>query len=314
MSKNLLTALHRWASRQDENFITDAFAHLLQSLIERDRRFALNFLGYLTEERFPVLKEGDPVQVSTQVTVAVGRPDIEISCANHLVYVEAKVEAGFGENQLERYLADLEQQSPKSSTLVVLSRYPLDIPVDIRARVVTRRWYQVAHWLHLRLGEGVIKDPVNIYLAAQLIEFFEARNILMEKVEPTLITGIRSFRSLIAMVSEAIAARKVTMHKSFARDWAGYYFSKEKREFFVGLYYERPQFLVFETVDFAVVPDAAKALGFGKMLGSRWEWLLPLDSEEGNFFSVSREEQMECVGRFIDEGVIAANKVRKVEA
>jgi hypothetical protein len=216
-----------------------------------------------------------------------------------------------GDKQLERYVDELDCNASTSSTLVVLSRYPVEISSNISNRVVARRWYQIAHWLHDKLEHGAVNDVVNQFLVKQLIDFFEGRNILMEKVGPELVTGMRAFRSLIAMVSEAITARQMTMNKSFARDWAGYYFDREKQDFFLGLYYERPEFLVFETYNFAVVPNAAEKLGIGEMRGKRWEWSFPLQLEEVGFFSFDREQQMKCVAEFLDDSINAANKVRQ---
>jgi hypothetical protein len=107
MKNNLLTALHRWASRQDENFITDAFAHLLRHLLADDAAVGRKLLQFLTDEKFSVGSNNGSIQVKTQVTLAQGRPDIEISSECQLVYVEAKVESGLGDRQLERYVIEL---------------------------------------------------------------------------------------------------------------------------------------------------------------------------------------------------------------
>ena len=46
---NLLTLLHRWWPRQDENFMTEAFAHLLRHLLlyeaVRCRRWRITWLA-----------------------------------------------------------------------------------------------------------------------------------------------------------------------------------------------------------------------------------------------------------------------------
>ncbi len=318
-NSNLLVALHHWASRHDENFITDAFAHLLRHLLADDKAVGIELLMYLTDGRFSAALAEKTINVRTQVTVAKGRPDIEISSSTHLLYVEAKVESGLGEQQLERYLMELGAQKPQeASTLVVLSHYPIEIPTAIRNRVVARRWYQVAHWLIESLARGDVKNDVNKFLVGQLIDFFQARNITMEKVGPEMLTGLRAFRSLTAMLSEAIAGRRMTVKDSFGRDWAGYYFDKGKQEFFLGVYYERLNILVFETKSFPVVADADTRLGFGKVsrvshtLNKRiWTNELILDSDEVKIFELARDEQMHRIERFLSDSLDAVATIRE---
>lgn len=317
MKNNLLTALHRWASRQDENFITDAFAHLLRHLLAADAAVGRKLLQFLTDEKFSVGSNNGSIQVKTQVTLAQGRPDIEISSEGQLVYVEAKVESGLGDRQLERYLAELDgKQSSGSTTLVVLSRYPIEVPVAIRDRIIARRWYQVAHWLVERKAE--LTNGVNVFLVQQLIEFFETRNIIMEKVGPEMLPGLKAFDSLMAMVTEAIVAQKMTFKDSFGREWSGCYIDKTKQEFFFGVYRERPHILVFETFNFLVVGNADELLGFGKSERvshtrnkQKWSNELRLDSEESPFFALSRMEQMDRIEGFLRESLIAVQKIRQ---
>jgi hypothetical protein len=48
---NLLLRLHRWASRQDENFTTECFAHLLQYLLKNQPAIAFRILDNLTNRK-----------------------------------------------------------------------------------------------------------------------------------------------------------------------------------------------------------------------------------------------------------------------
>lgn len=320
-SSNLLLTLHRWASRQDENFITDAFTHLLQRLILEDTRAGLGLIEKLIGKRLPIECDPASIHVSTQVTLAKGRPDLVIGWPQHLVYVEAKVESGLGNRQLERYLEELDTKvPPERSTLVVLSRYPVDVDQGIVDRVVARRWYQVAHWLIESLEQNLVTDNINKFLVDQLVGFFKARNITMERVEPEIVAGVRSFKSLVAMVTEAISARRTTMAPSFGRDWAGWYFDKKVQDFFYGVYYERPNVVVFETTMCPVPSDADKRLGVGRMSADsttpnkrKWCNDLVLDSEEVKFFVLSREEQMRRIETFLAECIDAANRIREVQ-
>jgi hypothetical protein len=310
--------LHHWASLH-ENFITDAFSHVLKRLLNDDERAGIEVLQFLTNERFPPVGITTPIIVRTQVTLARGRPDIVISRLNHLVYVETKVESGLGDRQLERYLEQLEESTlPDATTLVVLSRYPVKVPAPIKKRVISKRWYQVAHVLTDILKREAIKNPVNKFLIEQLIGFFEARNITMGQVGAEMLVGLKAFDSLLSMVSEAILSQKMTTKDTFGRAWSGYYFDKPKKDFFFGVWHDRSNVLVFETHKFPVVNDADRRLGFGRMKSASYApnkkaWVneLVLDCEEVNFFALTRAEQLHRVELFLAESLKAVRTVKE---
>jgi hypothetical protein len=105
---NLFLRLHTWASGQDENFTSESFAYVLQHLVEHDPAAGVRILHRLTAGRLGLPPQDAAfVTITTQVSVAEGRPDIEIGTPDHLVYVEVKVEAELGERQLERYRSAL---------------------------------------------------------------------------------------------------------------------------------------------------------------------------------------------------------------
>jgi hypothetical protein len=327
---NLLTALHRWSSRQDENFVTDSFAHALRRLLEFDPMVGLEILRRLTDYRLNVTQqsEAQSIAVTTQVTTELGTPDIEIRACDHLAYIESKVEAELGDRQLERYLEMLEKDSDVSSrTLVLLSRYPVELDQGLSERVVQRRWYQVADWLHAALRSHSILDPINVFLVEQFIGFLQSRNITMEKVGWDLPGGVKSLRSLALMLGEAIAAVKFAKEKSVAWDYVGFsVLEKDKlsgkpiKPFFLGIYYEHPEVIVFETNQASVGDDAIERVGFGKLVidrdkqsGKKWVNELLLDSEDVHFFALSRERQMQRVEEFLRHSLAAANRIRGSE-
>ena len=43
-----LIRLHRWAHRQDENFTTEAFVHLIKTLLDLEYQSGIDFLSKLT--------------------------------------------------------------------------------------------------------------------------------------------------------------------------------------------------------------------------------------------------------------------------
>src|ERR1700688_2325476 len=121
-SNNLLLRLHKWAWRQDENFLTEAFAHLLRQLLESEPEAATELLSLLTASFLKVRVEDTRlVEVHTQVVETEGRPDLELRTAKQQVYVEVKVESEPGAGQLLRYRRLLRQSDAESTLLILLS-------------------------------------------------------------------------------------------------------------------------------------------------------------------------------------------------
>lgn len=78
-ANNLLFRLHRWAWRQDENFLTEAFAHLLTHLVEHEPEVGVRLANKVTGNLLAFdSKVDERVEVRTQVRGIDGKPDIEI--------------------------------------------------------------------------------------------------------------------------------------------------------------------------------------------------------------------------------------------
>jgi hypothetical protein len=128
MNHNLFVDLHRWAERQDENFTTEAFAHLLRHILSNEATFGIRILNKLTGLAWPV-EAAREIQIVTQVTVDEGRPDIEIGLDRiHLVFVEVKVEARLWPDQVARYRAALSRARGSRAPLILLTKYPIVFP------------------------------------------------------------------------------------------------------------------------------------------------------------------------------------------
>ncbi len=64
---NLLVRLHKWARRQDENFLTETFAHLLLHLLWEEPEAAVNLLQVVTAGFLVIpVRESRAVEVRTQ--------------------------------------------------------------------------------------------------------------------------------------------------------------------------------------------------------------------------------------------------------
>lgn len=328
---NLLARLHKWAERQDENFLTDAFAHLLRHLRDKEPQVAFDILCQLTGGRLPDIEAErirNTLTIRTQVTTEQGRPDIEIAIPGiFLGFVEAKVESNVHKKQVERYLKELKRHLtelknvvPKIATsLVLLTRYPVELAEysEYVDQLFFCRWYQIAGWLETEYNkEGRITRTEIRFLTNQFVEFLKIRNIAMEKAGPELVPGLKSLRNILRMLEEAIIAKtgRATGYCKFVddRDYIG--FNLDKKKFFVGIDYEEPTKLFFETQDFPVREDAKERAGFGEfeMDEGGWGlmWLHELELEP-TFFALPKDEQIKSIFDFVDKCLEATRKIKK---
>ncbi len=94
VENNLLVALHKWAIRQDENFFTDAFAHLLRHLCDESPELAVHLLSRLSNNCIKVTAECvKRVDIATQETTEGDgkRPDMRICANDQLIYIEVEI-------------------------------------------------------------------------------------------------------------------------------------------------------------------------------------------------------------------------------
>src|SRR5580700_5178604 len=101
-SNNLFLRLHKWAARQDENFLTESLAVVLEQLLVLAPAVGTRLVSRLTGG-FIDLTESDAstIAIRTQVEAVHGRPDLEIRATHHLAWIEVKAEAELRAGQLE---------------------------------------------------------------------------------------------------------------------------------------------------------------------------------------------------------------------
>ncbi|WP_165251208.1 PD-(D/E)XK nuclease family protein [Paludisphaera soli] len=319
VTNNLLSRLHRYASRQDENFVTEAFAYLLRHLLENEPNVAVRILSRLTGGILNAsADQASSITVTTQVATEQGRPDLEISTLDSLIYVEAKVDSELGDRQLERYREELQKQAGFAYRgLVLLSRYPVSVPHSVAGLVVSRRWYQVADWLLDELQGGSLGSDVSRFLVVQFTDFLTQRGVTMEAVGWQLVEGMKAFRGLLGLVQEALAALKITFQKT--NGWESINFYLDAKNFWVGMSYDRPGILIFSTLLSPVGSDGVEKAGFGRVepegnspTGIKWVNELVLYSEDVHFFARSRASQLQCIEQFLKDSLAAAQRARPV--
>ena len=309
---NLLSALNKWARQQDENFFTDAFAHLLRHLCEHEWEVAARVLANLTaDEVWLSVLPDERVTISTQVTTKTGRPDLEVRTRNRLAYIEVKVEWDVEETQMPRYREALMASGVEHTRLVLLTRDPQDLADDEHQPDVLCRWYQIAEWLESEgkwleseVDAGRVRDDVSVFLIRQFVGFLKARNMTMDRIGSELAPGLHSLRSLLLMIEDILVSQRLKYIKCYGWDYVGFYLDNKK--FFLGVEFNWPGVLEYSTEELEVRADAATIVGFGeteKYDGAPGAicWYHELDLAAEEFVTLSRDEQRRRLAEFLDK-------------
>jgi hypothetical protein len=91
---NLFLRLHKWASRQDENFLTESLAVVLEQLLVLAPAVGTRLVAGLTGDFIKLPPEdASAIELHTQVEAGQGRPDLEIRSPHRLVWIEVKAES-----------------------------------------------------------------------------------------------------------------------------------------------------------------------------------------------------------------------------
>lgn len=306
MNSNLLYNLHRLAIVQDENFITESFSYILQKLIESEIEVSLFILNNIFGEFYRIgSNEISAVSIATQISTPYGKPDIEIKGPSFLFYIEAKIESGFGIDQLDRYRRALNESGAESTALITFTRYPLFIEEKSSKPDKAIRWHQIVEWLE----EAEICDLVNRYLRDEFITFMKLRGIAMEPVRWELTEGIRSFQNLLTMISEALSATNVSIYsKSGAWDWHGYYI--EDKHFFIGIYLSNPSVIELNS-EVPLKENIPDNIEVGMIEYDCWKNQLDMSSEDIHFFARNKQSQLLCIEEFIKDSIEFGRKLLK---
>jgi hypothetical protein len=302
---NLLVALHRLAHRQDENFVTETFAHLVRHLLRYEPDVAVGLIASLTDDRVVLSpRDADTVTVRTQVTTDEGRPDIEISTADHLIFVEAKAESGLGWEQLPRYRKALDADEHPNKTLVLLTRHTTEDREQASVADTDHRWYEVGGFLKQRMASGACKHEKSGFLVSQFAGFLQARGMLMERVRWEYTNGIRALWNLMKMLEEVVHKHTDEVIRSVGQQWAGYYLDGKRG--WVGIGWEEAAWLTFQSEEMTFDKAAADSLEYGEArenkyspCGFKWYYEKDLESEEVHFFARSQESQMQWLEAFV---------------
>jgi hypothetical protein len=312
---NLFLRLLKWAVRQDENFLTESLAVILERLLNRDtlltRVVGARLVAALTDGFIYVDAEtAEMLEIRTQVTTAEGRPDLELRLPDRLAVCEVKFESGIRLGQLEGYREYLRTSGFLQTRLILLSKYPALLPEDSEQPDRVVRWYELADALERELPELKEADPPCHFLCEQFHTFLKERNMALAQVGWQLSEGTRALHSFLVMLQEAAKGCQVTTRRFLhsVKDIPKHVgFKLDGGKYFLGLDLEDPGKLLFSTRS-RIDPEAARQLGEGEVRTDswapgqpRWYRAADLDSEDVHFYSRSKVEQIRWLEKFLRE-------------
>jgi hypothetical protein len=311
---NLFARLHKWAGRQDENFLTESLAVVVEQLLVLAPVVGTRLIGLLTRG-FIGVPAGDAgsIEIQTQVEEATGKPDLEFSTPYRLVWIEVKAESELRTGQLEGYRVLLKARKTSQKRLGLLTRYPQTYSVEDARPDFEIRWYELADWIEDELTALDNAGEVAGYLGRQFLEFLRTRGMTLTQVGKYMPEGLRALANLMNMLFEAAAACKVSAKQVANRDFMGV--NLDDTKYVIGIDFSEPEKLWFGT-RCRIDPEAAAKLG-GELTKEnfipgrcRWNNKVQLDSEEIHFFSRSKVSQMQWLEEFLQD---CLSKARSIE-
>jgi hypothetical protein len=313
-ANNLFLRLHKWASRQDENFVTESLAVVLEQLLVLAPAVGVGLIRRLTGGFIDLPPEdASAIELHTQVEAVQGRPDLEIRTLDRLTWVEVKAESALRKGQLEGYRVLLGETGAAVTRLVLLTRYPETFEPGDAQPDVAIRWFEVADWLESELPAAEAAGDVAGFLARQFLDFLGARGMKLAQVGKYLPDGMRAWGSLLNMLSEAAAACKVSA--ALHADWESTGLKLDERKYWVGVTYAEPEKLWFGT-RCRIDPVAAGKLGAGEVAEESWvpggfQWWkgVELEPEPVHFFARSKIGQMQWLEGFLRECLAQARSI-----
>lgn len=300
MVNNLFLRLHKWAHRQDENFVTESFVFLLRLLLEREAPVGVELVRFLCGNDGESLDLGGQLPVvTTQTVVEEGRPDIRVEAPGLLAFVEVKVESSLGHRQVERYREALRRSGATIQRLVLMTRYPVAFARDDVVPDRQLRWHEVAGWLQANLPE----DAPSRFLARQFLDFLKVRIMTFERVGPEYLKGVGALNNLTHMLGFAIE-QTPDLGKPKPYTSAGYIgFHTIPPGYAIGVRLNRPDVLRMRSL--ARSFDRAKLIeAGGKVDEVNYDtplFELHLDSIPEGFFTLPSEDQLAVLKAFLAE-------------
>ena len=202
VADNQLVRLFRLAHRQQENYTTEAFAHVLRYLIAHEASIAAEALDWLTgTEAFSTAGvASDSLAVETQChSEDCGIPDVRIQSDSLDVIIEVKLDASLRQEQLCAYWPLLVRGGKPTKALIGLTGAPPEIPTSAACEAagvvghpVLRTWVGLAAELRRCLADSA--SPLTRHVVEQILGLLNYLGLTPMRIESELSSEVEAHR------------------------------------------------------------------------------------------------------------------------
>jgi len=305
MNNNIFSALAKYNSAIDENYLTESFVFVINSLLQREHSIGCEIITRLcaNDDEF-TFSINEDISVTTQETTEQGTPDIKISTPDKLIYVEVKHDSPLGYKQIFRYKQALESSIATIKKVVLLTRFAVDFEEQKEKPYKHVRWYEIYNWFSV--AKTRTKDHICIYLIESFNSFLEVKQMSLQKVTWEYIDGVPAQNNLMTMIEIAIQGAGLSIYgKSAGWEFKGFWL--ENKDFACLVHTNNPLIITFELMDKnkydADLIDTPVRTGKERMWFS-------LHLEDIHFFSLSKDEQLEEITKFVKTAYSETQKMR----
>jgi len=309
LSESIFSALAKYNSARDENYLTESFAFILNSLLRIEKPIAVAILNQLCGNNEFCFDLDEDISISTQETTEQGRPDIKISSPNKLIYVEVKHDSGLGHQQIERYKKALVSSEVPIRRVVLLTRFAIDFDDQQERPDKHVRWFEVYNWL----ANVNVKNHVSMYLIKSFISFLEEKQMSIQKIGWEYINGVPALNNLLNMLEVAIKSNSINTYKrshgwTEKESYQGFYLGG--KELWCGVDMMDPmhlEFVVYNKKNLAVENLKTPSYPIKEDSSSI---LFLLDLNKIHFFSLDKDEQLNEITKFIKKSFDDAQEMK----
>lgn len=301
---NLFTNLSK-GNISKENYLTEALVYLLNHLLKNNKEFVSQVLSRICELNF---EEGEQIDVSSQIDISIGILDMKIETDTKLIYVENKIDASLGVDQIRKYREHLERRKKEIKKVILVSKWETKYD-DLNKPDKHLRWYEVHKILEQcqkkHQGEFSLVDQ---FLIDEFMSYMKEANMTIERVSWEFHNGVKSMLNLIEQIRLSLNnVGCIVTDRSAGQQYNGFYFKIDKEsqvKDWIGIfYYDNKNEISLDSIVFEVASVKIPAT-------SRLEYPIDKDRfnnpsflfnfEKNRFFCLSKDEQLETLERFLD--------------
>jgi len=306
--ENIFSALAKYNSAIDENYLTESFVFVINTLLQQEHAIGIEILSRLCVKNNDFFFDIDEyISVTTQETTEQGRPDIKILSPDKLIYIEVKHDSPLGFKQLERYKKALKTSNAAIKHINLLTRFAVDFSDEQEKPYKHVYWWEIYNWLDGM--EPQIQDPVCVYLIDSFKSFLEEKQMSLQKVGWEYIDGVAALNNLINMIQVAIEAASLRVHqKSGAWDAKGFYINNNVT--WCGVSFDSPQIITFDMYDKENYDRNAVKDCIYEISEDKYAIWFRFKLEDVYFFSLDKDRQLEEITNFIKKAYSYSEQMR----